>query len=183
MMRATLIARALSVGILLTTPMLAARAQEPTVVASQQIVSQGDPAYSTLQRMYEFRRGFFSREAGGPDLPATLTREQFGRTTAGLIQFFYCEMSTEQFTRFWKDKPEIFNDLRQLAQQFGPEITASSSLIAPQTVANIARGPFPDVPRNHWAAGAVERLRVGGIVVGAPSGTYNGNSSNGKAQP
>jgi hypothetical protein len=32
--------------------------------------------------------------------------------------------------------------------------------------------PFPDVPRDHWAFGAVERLRKAGIVVGYPDGRF-----------
>ena len=30
--------------------------------------------------------------------------------------------------------------------------------------------PFPDVPKDHWAAAAVETLRQRGIVVGYPPG-------------
>ncbi len=32
----------------------------------------------------------------------------------------------------------------------------------------VTGGPFPDVPKDHWAAAAVETLRQKGIVVGYP---------------
>ena len=32
----------------------------------------------------------------------------------------------------------------------------------------VTGGPFPDVPKDHWAAAAVETLRQRGIVVGYP---------------
>lgn len=35
-------------------------------------------------------------------------------------------------------------------------------------------GPFSDVPRDHWAFEAVEKLRKAGIVQGYPDGTYGG---------
>ena len=40
-----------------------------------------------------------------------------------------------------------------------------------------AAEPFPDVPREHWAYGAVERLRLAGIVVGYPDGTFGGRTA------
>lgn len=33
--------------------------------------------------------------------------------------------------------------------------------------------PFPDVPVDHWAFDAVEKLRRSGIIVGYPSGTFD----------
>ena len=33
----------------------------------------------------------------------------------------------------------------------------------------VTGGPFPDVPKDHWAAAAVETLRQRGIVVGYPA--------------
>ncbi len=34
----------------------------------------------------------------------------------------------------------------------------------------VHNGPFSDVPKNHWAAAAVETLRQRGIVTGYPAG-------------
>ncbi len=34
--------------------------------------------------------------------------------------------------------------------------------------------PFPDVPPNHWAFEAVEKLRNAGILIGYPDGTFGG---------
>ena len=33
----------------------------------------------------------------------------------------------------------------------------------------VTGGPFPDVPKDHWAAAAVETLRQRGIMVGYPA--------------
>ena len=38
----------------------------------------------------------------------------------------------------------------------------------PKVVLPVTGGPFPDVPKDHWAAVAVETLRQRGIVVGYP---------------
>ncbi len=38
----------------------------------------------------------------------------------------------------------------------------------PKVLRPVTGGPFPDVPKDHWAAAAVETLRQRGIVVGYP---------------
>ena len=38
-------------------------------------------------------------------------------------------------------------------------------------------GPFADVPTDHWAYGAVDKLQKDGIVIGYPDGTYGGKRS------
>ena len=38
----------------------------------------------------------------------------------------------------------------------------------------LARGEFPDVPRNHWAFAALTRMRRDGLLVGYPDGLYRG---------
>ena len=38
----------------------------------------------------------------------------------------------------------------------------------PKALRPVTGGPFPDVPKDHWAAAAVETLRQRGIVVGYP---------------
>lgn len=45
---------------------------------------------------------------------------------------------------------------------------------APTAQTPLAAAPFTDVPRNHWAFEAVEKLRLAGIVQGYPDGTYGG---------
>jgi hypothetical protein len=37
--------------------------------------------------------------------------------------------------------------------------------------------PFPDVPRDHWAHDAVERLHAAGILIGYPDGSFNRGAS------
>ena len=39
----------------------------------------------------------------------------------------------------------------------------------------LAANPFSDVPKNHWAYDAVERLAAKGILEGYPNGTFKGN--------
>lgn len=38
-----------------------------------------------------------------------------------------------------------------------------------------ANGPFADVPKDHWAAQAVDELRLAGILVGYPDLTFHGS--------
>ena len=40
-----------------------------------------------------------------------------------------------------------------------------------------AQSSFPDVPANHWAGGAVDRIADLGIVIGFPDGTFRGNEA------
>ncbi len=40
-----------------------------------------------------------------------------------------------------------------------------------------AQSSFPDIPANHWAGDAVERIADLGIVIGFPDGTYRGNEA------
>lgn len=40
-----------------------------------------------------------------------------------------------------------------------------------------AQSSFPDVPANHWAGDAVERLADLGVIIGFPDGTYRGNEA------
>src|SRR6476619_5275898 len=58
-----------------------------------------------------------------------------------------------------------------------------ASLIASAAAASIALaaapvfaqgGPFADVPTDHWAYAAVDKLQKQGIVIGYPDGTYGG---------
>lgn len=46
--------------------------------------------------------------------------------------------------------------------------TAATPPAAPTAVHD---GPFPDVPKNHWAYQSVETLRKAGVMRGYPSGT------------
>ncbi len=38
-----------------------------------------------------------------------------------------------------------------------------------------ASEPFKDVPKDHWAAGAVQKLRDEGVLLGYPDGTFRGS--------
>src|SRR5690625_7702578 len=40
-----------------------------------------------------------------------------------------------------------------------------------------AQSSFPDVPDNHWAGGAVDRIADLGIVIGFPDGSFRGNEA------
>jgi len=50
------------------------------------------------------------------------------------------------------------------------QVTRLYQATAPKTpaVRPVSGGPFSDVPKDHWAAAAVETLRQRGIVVGYP---------------
>jgi hypothetical protein len=61
---------------------------------------------------------------------------------------------------------------------------AAPAVVAPQLVANAqaqdaaattAAAEYPDVPTNHWAYAAINRLSQAGIIEGLPSGAYGGN--------
>jgi len=62
---------------------------------------------------------------------------------------------------------------------------AAPAVVAPQLVSSAhaqadmsgTRAEFPDVPRGHWAYGALDKLAKAGIVEGLPDGTYGGNRS------
>lgn len=73
--------------------------------------------------------------------------------------------------------PPALAALNALVAEFAPELTAAGQSV-PQyksTLAALAPGhplvgrPFPDVPKDHWAASAVETLRRRGIVKGYPA--------------
>ncbi|HLR47429.1 MAG TPA: S-layer homology domain-containing protein, partial [Deinococcales bacterium] len=52
------------------------------------------------------------------------------------------------------------------------------SLLAAATVGGaFAQSSFPDVPENHWAGGAVDRIADLGIVIGFPDGSFRGNEA------
>lgn len=59
---------------------------------------------------------------------------------------------------------------QQPAQQQTPPAAAQPQQAAP---APLASQPFSDVPRDHWAFEAVEKLRQRGIITGYPGGTFN----------
>ncbi|HNQ99690.1 MAG TPA: S-layer homology domain-containing protein, partial [Trueperaceae bacterium] len=40
-----------------------------------------------------------------------------------------------------------------------------------------AQYSFPDIPANHWAGDAVDRISSLGIVIGFPDGTFRGNEA------
>ena len=40
-----------------------------------------------------------------------------------------------------------------------------------------AQSSFPDIPANHWAGDAVDRIADLGIVIGFPDGTFRGNEA------
>ena len=55
----------------------------------------------------------------------------------------------------------------------GQALAAENPADAQQSVRPVSP-PFPDVPRNHWAFEAVERVRKAGIMIGYPDGTFGG---------
>ena len=170
----------LSVALLAGVGLAPAQAQGAAPSSAQaqtqgQMIDQSSAIYQALQTVDRAYKGIRSAEAGGADLPATLTREQAARYLVTYISRLYIETPTATFTTLWQTQPETFNALRTLATELGTEAMPRAG-VTTQMVANVARTPFPDVPRNHWAAGAVERLRVHGIVVGYPDGTYSGGN-------
>lgn len=161
----TIVAAAL-LGVLIAGP-ITANAQD----AASQAIEQNAPAYAALETVRQAANGLVSLEAGSPAPIGALSREQFGRRIAFYLNRFYVTLPTDQFTRVWQSDPKAFDALRSLAAEFGPETIAAGA--DAKLVQTIVRPPFPDVPRAHWAAGAIERLRVRGIVIGNARGTYN----------
>lgn len=54
---------------------------------------------------------------------------------------------------------------------FGPcRTTLHMPAPTPKALRPVTGGPFSDVPKDHWAAAAVDTLRRRGIVVGYPAG-------------
>lgn len=49
-------------------------------------------------------------------------------------------------------------------------LNSSAKGMYPHLPASRAAAPFPDVPKDHWAAAAVETLRQRGIIIGYPAG-------------
>ena len=62
-------------------------------------------------------------------------------------------------------------------------VAAAPAIVAPQLVATanaqpaMATADYPDVPKNHWAYDAINKLSQAGIIEGRPGGTYNGNQA------
>jgi len=60
------------------------------------------------------------------------------------------------------------------------KLLASSAATAAVALAGVAPafaqagGPFADVPTDHWAYSAVDKLQKAGVVIGYPDGTYGG---------
>nr|QOY38495.1 S-layer homology domain-containing protein [Anaerobacillus isosaccharinicus] len=44
------------------------------------------------------------------------------------------------------------------------------------------KGPFPDVPKNHWASEAIETVKEAGIMNGFADGTFKPNEPVTRAQ-
>jgi hypothetical protein len=160
---------------------LPTQAQEPatgTASFSLQafpVLDQNSTIYQALQTVDRGFKSTRSTEAGGGELPATLTREQAASRMVYYMHRLYVEMPTATFTEMWRTQPETFKALQTLAHELGGEAAPRAGVTAPM-IAAIARPPFPDVPRTHWAAGGVERLRVHGVIVGYPDRTYNGGN-------
>lgn len=60
------------------------------------------------------------------------------------------------------------------ASLFASAAVAALALGAVPVYAQNAAGPFADVPTDHWAYSAVDRLQKAGIVIGYPDMTYGG---------
>jgi len=52
--------------------------------------------------------------------------------------------------------------------------SAALAVLALSAVPAMAQGPFSDVPTDHWAYAAVDKLKNAGIVEGYPDKTYGG---------
>jgi hypothetical protein len=106
----------------------------------------------------------------------------------------------------WADGfPKAVPSLEHLLTRFGAELKArginpSAEKKAVNTIAKSMGSlpfglirPFPDVPKNHWAAKAIEELREKWLIVGYPGGKFqaplkspmpgggNGNTTTAKA--
>lgn len=55
----------------------------------------------------------------------------------------------------------------------GQALAAENPADAQQAIGPVSPA-FPDVPPNHWAFEAVEKLRKAGIMIGYPDGTFGG---------
>ena len=81
--------------------------------------------------------------------------------------------------------PSQADDLLRLTIEFAPELLklgedteAMSAMIRRDRNLLLAlperMRPFPDIPRDHWAAGAANALKRAGILVGYPDGHFRG---------
>ena len=168
----------LSLGVLLCC-LSAAHAQ-----AEYPDVPFDDPAYADIELLVE--PGILDN-CYGPAGPRAMTRYEFAVVIARLL-------SPVMESRATRDKksadflsPTLKNSavlaaLKRLSEKFLPELTALG--LDEQQVKNLflpkhqstpqkipVAPPFSDVPKNHWAFNAVEKLRQGGILVGYPNGS------------
>lgn len=101
----------------------------------------------------------------------------------------------KSYREVFEKHPEVAASFVRLLKEFAPEFIALGFTPMQLKVAqielsagrvNTLRGgrestpilkppiaaPFPDVPKTHWAFGAVERLRQSGIVIGNSTGAF-----------
>jgi hypothetical protein len=75
-------------------------------------------------------------------------------------------------TEFQKELAMLGVDVPELLALFPKYKKYFASYVPPQVGSRY--GSFPDVPAEHWAAGAVETLRKAGILVGYPDHKFRG---------
>jgi hypothetical protein len=55
-----------------------------------------------------------------------------------------------------------------------PAVVAPSVAPSLAPIANAQNAEYPDVPLDHWAYNAINKLSAAGIIEGYPNGTYSG---------
>lgn len=86
------------------------------------------------------------------------------------------------WSKIKKENPTAVAALKRLSEEFSVELRAlgisdqqiksvflPTTQVAPRKIEIAPQ--FSDVPKNHWAFSAVEKLRLGGIVIGFPDGS------------
>jgi hypothetical protein len=122
-----------------------------------------------------------------PEGPRLMTRYEFAVAVARLsrqmgnnkvvpARLFLTPQQASALKRLYQEfKPEVISlgvptftieECRALNIEKNPPQWETQFFLCPIVVAP----PFPDVPKNHWAFSAVEKLRQDGVLLGYPNG-------------
>lgn len=193
--------RRLIFGVVLCLCLTAGVASAETGEAPQRVefpdVPRGDRAYGDLDILNKL--GVIEGLPEGSGGLLTMTRYEFAVVLTGLFSALDNKRTGqgEKYRTQLLSSPDAVAALSRLVQQFESELQfliqrAQASqvedrkrlgMVLPRSsiysvpIATLLASlkvspPFPDVPPNHWAYEAVEKLRQEGIVHGYPDGTY-----------
>jgi hypothetical protein len=109
-------------------------------------------------------------ELGPPDLGRYVSRERVRAALATLVRVCWPDVE-EAVTRQGQGGRETLHAWLAGIKKGNWLYETAQAILRDVGEAPVAQ-PFPDVPRDHWAFGAVERLRKAGIVIGYPDGRF-----------